>query len=77
MKTKKNFSPIVSHYKSFFADTFLKFISKNRNIENSFYLNKSKNKYMFQLSQYPVEQISQNFQKKFNGFKERSIPLEI
>ena len=42
MKTKKNFSPIVSHYKSFFADTFLKFISKNRNIENSFYLNKSK-----------------------------------
>ncbi len=36
MKTKKNFSPIVSHYKS------LKFISKNRNIENSFYLNKSK-----------------------------------
>lgn len=27
MKTKKNFSPIVSHYKSFFADTFLKFIS--------------------------------------------------
>lgn len=22
MKTKKNFSPIVSHYKSFFADTF-------------------------------------------------------
>lgn len=28
MKTKKNFSPIVSHYKSFFADTFLKFISK-------------------------------------------------
>ena len=24
---------------------------------------------MFQLSQYPVEQISQNFQKKFNGFK--------
>lgn len=32
---------------------------------------------MFQLSQYPVEQISQNFQKKFNGFKERSIPLEI
>ena len=26
MKTKKNFSPIVSHYKSFFADTFLKFI---------------------------------------------------
>lgn len=77
MKTKKNFSPIVSHYKSFFADTFLKFISINRNIENSFYLNKSKNKYMFQLSQYPVEQISQNFQKKFNGFKERSIPLEI
>ena len=74
MKTKKNFSPIVSHYKSFFADTFLKFISINRNIENSFYL---KNKYMFQLSQYPVEQISQNFQKKFNGFKERSIPLEI
>lgn len=44
MKTKKNFSPIVSHYKSFFADTFLKFISKNRNIENSFYLNKSKKK---------------------------------
>lgn len=42
MKTKKNFSPIVSHYKSFFADTFLKFISINRNIENSFYLNKSK-----------------------------------
>ena len=42
MKTKKNFSPIVSHYKSFFADTYLKFISKNRNIENSFYLNKSK-----------------------------------
>lgn len=45
MKTKKNFSPIVSHYKSLqiiFADTFLKFISKNRNIENSFYLNKSK-----------------------------------
>ena len=39
MKTKKNFSPIVSHYKSFFADTFLKFISINRNIENSFYLN--------------------------------------
>lgn len=77
MKTKKNFSPIVSHYKSFFADTFLKFISINRNIENSFYLNKSKNKYMFQLSQYPVEQISQNFQKRFNGFKERSIPLEI
>ena len=38
MKTKKNFSPIVSHYKSFFADTFLKFISINRNIENSFYL---------------------------------------
>ena len=37
MKTKKNFSPIVSHYKSFFADTFLKFISINRNIENSFY----------------------------------------
>ena len=29
---------------------------------------------MFQLSQYPVEQISQNFQKRFNGFKERSIP---
>ena len=25
---------------------------------------------MFQLSQYPVEQISQNFQKRFNGFKE-------
>ena len=24
---------------------------------------------MFQLSQYPVEQISQNFQKRFNGFK--------
>ena len=42
MKTKKNFSPIVSHYKSFFADTFLKFISINRNIENSLYLNKSK-----------------------------------
>ena len=32
---------------------------------------------MFQLSQYPVEQISQNFQKKFNGFKERSIPLDM
>ena len=32
---------------------------------------------MFQLSQYPVEQISQNFQKKFNGFKERSIPLPV
>ncbi len=31
---------------------------------------------MFQLSQYPVEQISQNFQKRFNGFKERSIPFE-
>ena len=29
---------------------------------------------MFQLSQYPVEQISQNFQKKFNGFKETSNP---
>lgn len=29
---------------------------------------------MFQLSQYPVEQISQNFQKKFNGFKETLIP---
>ena len=38
MKTKKNFSPIVSHYKSFFADTFLKFISKNRNIENLLFL---------------------------------------
>ena len=47
MKTKKNFSPIVSHYKSFFADTFLKFISINRNIENSFYLINLKNKYMF------------------------------
>jgi hypothetical protein len=32
---------------------------------------------MFQLFQYPVEQISQNFQKKFNDFKEGSIPLEI
>jgi len=26
MKTKKNFSPIVSHYKSFFADTFFNLI---------------------------------------------------
>ena len=69
MKTKKNFSPIVSHYKSFFADTFLK---RTHSISINL-----KNKYMFQLSQYPVEQISQNFQKKFNGFKERSIPLEI
>ena len=33
MKTKKNFSPIVSHYKSFFADTFLKFIKKKKNIK--------------------------------------------
>ena len=72
MKTKKNFSPIVSHYKSFFADTFLKFISINRNIENSFYLNKSKKQI-----HVSTEQISQNFQKRFNGFKERSIPLEI
>lgn len=31
---------------------------------------------MFQLSQYPVEQISQNFQKKFNGFKETLYPLD-
>ena len=26
---------------------------------------------MFQLSQYPVEQISQNFKKKFNGKENR------
>jgi len=32
---------------------------------------------MFQLSQYPVEQISQNFQKKFNGFKGRFYKLTI
>lgn len=32
---------------------------------------------MFQLSQYPVEQISQNFQKKFNGFKERYLLAEL
>lgn len=31
---------------------------------------------MFQLSQYPVEQISQNFQKRFNGFKEEFYKLK-
>lgn len=76
MKTKRIF-PLLYLITNHFCRYFLKFISINRNIENSFYLNKSKNKYMFQLSQYPVEQISQNFQKRFNGFKERSIPLEI
>ena len=30
---------------------------------------------MFQLSQYPVEQISQNFQKKFNGLPVGGINL--
>ena len=43
MKNQKVIFPllylITNH---FFADTFLKFISINRNIENSFYLNKSK-----------------------------------
>lgn len=67
MKPKRIFPYCIS-LQIIFADTFLKFISINRNIENSFYLNKSKNKYMFQLSQYPVEQISQNFQKKIQWF---------
>ena len=43
MKNQKvTFSPIVSHYNHFLQILFLKFISINRNIENSFYLNKSK-----------------------------------